>query len=151
LAKTRTDQIALARELYARGLTLEEIGEAVGVAASSVSRWRSKDPESWDGLRTRTEQHSGPQLVRSLERLLSETLARDTKDVVGQADSIAKITRAIEVLSGRYEDVDLVLDVLMGFAKWAGQNLSDENLNVTRNALDRYLVEVIRERGGRRR
>jgi len=137
-----------ARDLYAQGMTLEEISGQLAVSVTSLSNWKKKDAAKgadWDVRRSEHARKSPLALLQMMERkqeILIERMAED--DDPGIVDQASKLEKMIERRRREIGDYSTTLGVMEQFAAWCSEQLLEDGLHAVRAAVDNYLTDVKR-------
>ena len=132
-----------AEQLFVRhGRTIEDISSALSLSRGTVARWS----KSGDWVRKRQEflresplapiETLKKQRLRVIE-LMPTTPAPDA----GLADQLWKITRTIESLEARGDNIGGTLDVIERFARFVARSCDEATAEAVRAATERFLAE----------
>lgn len=120
-------------------LSQKQIAEIVKVSPQTMSKWATEGDPNWDELR-KLKSVGRPQALKKLYTKLIALADNDTDN----ADSIIKITNAIEKLSDRKITIPNTINVMMKFAEYALKH--DLELAKQINTLQKgFIEEVLRE------
>jgi len=137
-----------ARDLYAQGMTLEEIAGQLSVSVTSLSNWKKKDAAKgadWDVRRSEHARKSPLALLQMMERRQETLIERMIDDDdPGLVDQAAKLEKMIERRRREIGDYSTTLGVMEQFAVWCSEHLVEEELNGVRAAVDSYLTDLKR-------
>jgi len=144
-----------ARELYARGLRIREVAEALGVPRCTVYRWKKSDGQrglSWDNRREETTRLDPEQVLRDLERrfarLVIQDAPSDKKDTAENRRYEQRLLTMIRVIMGYRKTARTPtsdLRVLEWFARFCAQNLAPEDLATVRRAVEMFVEHLRKE------
>jgi len=153
-----------ARALYAEGLSMAAIAEALPVSVSTVRRWareeaaggrpwtRRATPESRPEVRqdtTAPHRRVSPRrplaerLRRRLERRLEKLVRQHANDVSTTAleDHMLKTCKVLELLKD-HDDPGTQLEAMRRFAAFCVRTLSEDEMGPVRKAIRLFLDEV---------
>jgi transcriptional regulator with XRE-family HTH domain len=120
-------------------LTQKQIAEITGMSQQTISKWATEGDPNWEELR-KLKSVGRPQALKKLYSKLIALADNDTDN----ADSIIKITNAIEKLSDRKITIPNTINVMMKFAEYALKQ--DLDLAKKINTLQKgFIEEVLRE------
>lgn len=132
-----------ARLLYARGQSCAAVGKALGLALSTVYRWKKQETKAgvdWNALRGSMADASPRALVIGLEALLADVLADGSLPPAAKAHALAE---ANAVLTSERAHLAEAAGVAR-FAGWAARELPPEPARVIVDAIARYSEEARR-------
>lgn len=89
--KETKDKIFVAVRLTKQGLNAEQIAERFGVSRSTVTMWKSRNPETWEEAMGKTEE----ELTEIEVNIISKQVAEESQDI---ALDIAENTRQVKEL-----------------------------------------------------
>jgi len=140
-----------ARMLYAQGVSLSNIADSLGVATSTVSRWKSAaggTSSDWDRQREDHESRDPVALLEILERRREDLAEAGPGDEPGSwADTLWKMQRVIESVRDEFEDITTQMTVLTKFARFVSEELPEEDLQAVQRATAAYLQHIKEEAG----
>ena len=137
---------AEARALFAEGRSIVQIAEAMGVAASTISRWRDRDAKAlrpWAALREERRLRDPTAVLATLERKFL-AVAEGELSLGAKIDALYKLDRIIQNMRSRVGDLPTVLAVFTGFAEWAGAHAAEEDIPVLHRLVEGYLSALKR-------
>jgi len=152
MAPKRDRLIGRARELYAAGLTHDEVARALAVHPSTVNAWAAYDRGrdlDWEKAREERRRTRPGAVLRKLKARFARAL-----DASGQAegdavaeteDRLLKLTRIIESYSKFSGGISARLRVMEEFADFCAAELDPERLAAVRAAMAAYLGRVKNE------
>lgn len=122
----------IARQLYAGGRTLEEIGGLVRAHPKSISRWKQQDTaagRSWDAARTEYEPTSALQALDLLRRREAAYIRASSDDLQDRLfeQRIKMLDDVIRSWEKRLATPERILGPLEIFAFWARDRLPQES------------------------
>lgn len=146
---SKTDQVIEARALYGRGLSVEDVAQAVGVSVATIYRWKAKDAGTagdWDARRDEYRTKDPRAVIAILEQRLVEIVERKDLDPGAYADAVHKLHGVLSRVREEYGDISTVLGVLGGLAGWVREQpaFTDDDLAVLRRVTDAYLEDLKR-------
>jgi len=142
--ETKQDLIPQARAMYAQLLTIQDIADGLGVAPSTVRRWKAADAQagmSWDADRA-ARGYNPRALIAILEKRLAAVAADEKLKPGPWADVVQKISNVLNRERERLGDLTVVLGILSGFAAWTAADLDDEQFRAVSRAIDAYLSHL---------
>ena len=130
--------LPVARSLYSQGYDASEIAEALDCSAGTVRRWRREDERDWSEARKKRRPRDAQDLMRQIEQQIEQVIQDDTLDPSTTADAVAKLDRALDNMSHRFENVDLRLSVCREIAEFANEILDEEEIPVARRLIAEF-------------
>ena len=140
---SKQELVPQARALYAQGLTIQEIADSLDVSQSTVHRWK-KDQGDWDALRKNRARKDPHALLAILETQRDELVTTGDVHDGSYADALHKLQRVIQSVRAEFRDVSTALGVLEDFARWCGEQLSEDDLFAARRLVESYLDHLKR-------
>ena len=144
-----------ARRLYVQGTNLKEIAEFLGVSRDAVARWFRQDLArglSWDVEREEEQKLRPARILKLLERRFGRmVLDGDRREQEGAAvddDYEGRLLKMLQIINGFRKSADeltLILRALDEFAEFCLENLTREELAVTRKAVERFGDQLRRQ------
>jgi len=144
----RAANIARARDLYARGVSSNEIARRIGVTRSTVRNWSLYDGKrgvSWNELRARTANPDPRYTLDILRKRLAQMAAEG--GTTGPADPAERehhekkmfdMTRILKACEKTADELTLRLLALDEFAGYCVECLPREEIAVVRRAIEGY-------------
>ena len=137
-----------ARDLYALGMTLEEIGAQLGVSITSLSNWKKKDSGGagdWDQARSRHNRKSPLALLHMMEQKQERLIIQmGADDDPGLVDAAAKLEKMIVRRRREVGDYSVTLGSVEILAAWSAEHCTDEEMAVLRPIIERFLGDLRR-------
>jgi len=128
----------LAKSLYMKGYTQEDIAQKIGVSTVTVSNWANA--ETWKEQRAAksvTRQELVNKILQSIDTLITQANAsNDPQQITSIGMELAKLSIVIERLDKKSNIVDIV-EAFIAFSSWL------EKLAITDAALTPALLKTI--------
>ena len=125
--------------MYVHGASQKEIGATLDVSETTITKWKAKF--NWDD-RKQIEINHTQFTVEKLKKLLAEKVSSlENLDDHKVADSITKITSALEKLDSHFDFLGSVLKVTDEWVSWSAAN-NDKLFKELQNALPQFLAHA---------
>ena len=132
----------VARQLFAGGMGLREVSQALGLHQSTVTRWRNAAADRWKGARQDAAAGGPEHLVTEIEKLIASICRDASLDPIARADALLKAVSAQEALLKRLRDPIPRLKLLRELIAWGHARLRGEAHDVLMRALQSAIEDV---------
>ena len=139
-----------ARSLFASGLALNQIAEALGITAQTLRRWRGEDKArgaDWTERRAELQAFDASRVIRQLEGELAAIAEDRSVNLAVRADIVSKLDKVIQNLRDRHLDVGVRMEVLAEIANWVATHFTEERRRVAMDLVDGY-ADFLKDRAG---
>ena len=144
----RDQLLGRARRLYVQGMNLKEIAEHLGVSRDAVARWFRQDLArglSWDLEREEEQKLRPARILKLLERrfgrMVLEGERREQEGAPVDDDYESRLLKMLQIINGFCKSTDeltLILRALDEFAEFCSENLTREELDIARKAVEKF-------------
>lgn len=147
--------LSRARRLYADGLSLSEVAEALGVSRSTVSRWKRDERDrgrDWDEERRQRRMSRPDRVMNALDkrfgRMVAELESEGGDESVLKSryeERLLKLLKVIDLYRDIQGDPAAALSVMEGFVRFCVRNFPEDKLEPIREAVESYLGHLKRK------
>ena len=145
---SKKDLLPQARALYAQGLSLGQVAEALAVSPATTSRWKSADAKSgvsWADQRQARARKDPHALLTILEQQRQDLVESGDSAAPDYADRLWKLQRVIGSVRSEFRDISTAVGVLEDYALYLHDHASDDDLARERVYIEGYLDHLKRE------
>ena len=147
--------LSSARRLYAEGLSISEVADALGTSNSTISRWKQdqkKRGRDWEEER-RLRRLSRPERVmnaldKRFGRMVAEIESTGGDESVLKSryeERLLKLLKVIDLYRDIQGDPAAALSVMEGFVRFCVRSFPEEKLEPIREAVESYLRHLKRK------